>query len=69
MAAAGGKLKTKRAAAKRYRVTGSGHVKVGRKGKRHIFTNKSRKRKRNLRGTMLLGPSDEAMAKAMLPYA
>jgi large subunit ribosomal protein L35 len=63
------KLKTKRAAAKRYRVTGSGRVKVGRKGKRHIFTNKSRKRKRNLRGTMLLGPSDEAMAKAMLPYA
>ena len=63
------KLKTKRAAAKRYRVTGKGRVKVGRKGKRHIFTNKSRKRKRNLKGTMLLGPADEAKALSLLPYA
>lgn len=62
------KMKTKRAAAKRYRVTGSGRVKTGRKGKRHIFTNKSRKRKRDLRGNRLLGPSDEAMAKSLLPY-
>ncbi|RYF05349.1 MAG: 50S ribosomal protein L35 [Deltaproteobacteria bacterium] len=62
------KMKTKRAAAKRYRVTGKGRIKTGRKGKRHIFTNKSRKRKRNLRGSMLLGPSDEAMAKSLLPY-
>lgn len=62
------KMKTKRAAAKRYRVTGSGRVKTGRKGKRHIFTTKSRKRKRDLRGNRLLGPSDEAMAKSLLPY-
>ncbi len=62
------KLKTKRAAAKRYRVTGSGHVKAGRKGKRHNFSNKSRKRKRQLRGSLLLGPTDEAKAKQMLPY-
>lgn len=63
------KMKTKRAAAKRYRVTGKGKVKVGRKGKRHNFSNKSRKRKRNLRGTLILGPTDEAMAKKLLPYA
>ena len=63
------KLKTKRAAAKRYRVTGKGRIKVGRKGKRHIFTNKSRARKRDLRGTLILGPSDEPMAKTLLPYA
>jgi large subunit ribosomal protein L35 len=65
---AGVKMKTKKAARKRYRVTGSGHVKVGRKGKRHIFTGKSRKTKRNLRGTTLMGPSDVAMAKSLLPY-
>ena len=63
------KMKTKRAAAKRYRVTGSGRVKVGRKGKRHILTGKSRKRKRDLRGSQLLGPRDEPMAKSLLPYA
>jgi large subunit ribosomal protein L35 len=62
------KMKTKRAAAKRYRVTGKGHIKTGHKGKRHIFTNKSRKRKRDLRGSMLLGPRDEPMAKSLLPY-
>ncbi len=62
------KMKTKRAAAKRYTITGKGHVKVGRKGKRHNFSNKSRKRKRDLSGTMLLGPTDEAMAKSLLPY-
>ncbi len=62
------KMKTKSAARKRYRITGSGHVKTGRKGKRHIFTGKSRKLKRNLRGSRLLGPSDEAMAKSLLPY-
>lgn len=62
------KLKTKRAAAKRYRVTGSGRVKVGRKGKRHIFTNKSRKRKRNLVGMKFLSDADQAMAKRLIPY-
>ena len=63
------KMKTKSAAAKRHFVTGKGHVKVGHKGKQHNFSNKSRKRKRNLRGTKLLGPTDEAMAKSLLPYA
>ena len=37
------KMKTKRAAAKRYKLTGKGRVKVGRKGKSHLFTGKSRK--------------------------
>lgn len=63
------KMKTKKAAAKRYRVTGKGHVKVGRKGKRHNFSNKSRKRKRNLRGTLILKKSDEMHALSLLPNA
>ena len=62
------KLKTKRAAGKRYRITGGGKVKVGRRGKRHLLANKGRKRKRQLGGTILLGPTDEAMAKSLLPY-
>lgn len=61
------KMKTKKAAAKRYRVTGKGRIKVGRKGKRHILTGKSRKHKNRLGGTLLLGPSDHAMAKSLLP--
>ena len=62
------KLKTKRAAKKRYRVTGSGRIKTGRKGKRHLFEGKSRKGLRQRKGTLLLGPSDEPMAKSLLPY-
>jgi len=62
------KLKTNRAAKKRYRVTGSGHVKAGRKGKRHCLGHKSRKRKRHLHGTLLLGPTDKHLAAALLPY-
>jgi len=63
------KLKTKRAAHKRYKVTGSGKIKVGHKGKRHIFTNKSRNRKRKLRGTTLLEGGDAHTARRLLPYA
>jgi large subunit ribosomal protein L35 len=63
------KLKTKRAAKKRYRVTGGGRVKVGRKGKRHMLTGKSRKRQRNLLGTKLLTGADAQNAVRMLPYA
>jgi large subunit ribosomal protein L35 len=63
------KLKTRRAAAKRYRVTGSGHIKIAHKGKRHIFTNKSRKRKRQLVGMALLDPVDVPMARRLLPYS
>lgn len=63
------KLKTKTAAKKRYRVTGSGRIKVAKKGKNHILTKKSRKRKRRLRGMRLLSGADEEMAKRLLPYA
>ena len=62
------KMKTKSAAAKRYRVTGSGHVKVGKKGSRHILTGKSRKHKRRLRGTRILVGADAVKAKSLLPY-
>src|SRR6266404_1346282 len=40
------KMKTKRGAAKRFKVTGSGRVKRSGAYKRHLLTNKSRKRKR-----------------------
>ena len=62
------KLKTSSAAKKRYRVTGSGHVKVGKKGHRHILTGKSRKQKRRLRGTRILEGADAVKAKSLMPY-
>ena len=63
------KMKTKRSAAKRYRVTGSGRIKTGKKGKSHILTGKTRKHKNRLCGTRMMDPVDEPMAKSLLPYA
>jgi len=63
------KLKTKKSAAKRFRVNGSGGVKRSRAFLRHILTKKSTKRKRHLRGTMSVHASDKRAVKRMLPYA
>ncbi|MGN6154043.1 MAG: 50S ribosomal protein L35, partial [Lysobacteraceae bacterium] len=45
------KIKTNRAAAKRFRKTASGKYKCGHANKSHILTKKATKRKRNLRQT------------------
>lgn len=63
------KMKTKRAAAKRFRATGKGHFKHARKGKRHNLSNKSRRRKRSLTGMKLVDPVDEPGVRRMMPYA
>jgi len=42
------KMKTKKALAARFKVTGTGKLKRGRPGKRHILNKKSPKRKRQL---------------------
>jgi large subunit ribosomal protein L35 len=63
------KLKTKKSAAKRFRVNGSGGVKRSRAFLRHILTKKSTKRKRHLRGTTSVHESDKRSVKQMLPYA
>ena len=63
------KIKTKSSAAKRFRVQGSGGIKRSRAFRRHILTKKTTKRKRHLRGTVMVGASDKRAIKAMLPYA
>ncbi|MFO7652456.1 MAG: 50S ribosomal protein L35 [Candidatus Krumholzibacteriia bacterium] len=60
------KMKTNRAAAKRFRLTGSGRVKRHRAYHGHLFTAKSPKRKRRLRKSNLVAPSDQRHAKRML---
>ncbi|MBQ7645070.1 MAG: 50S ribosomal protein L35 [Spirochaetales bacterium] len=63
------KMKTRKAAAKRYRVTGTGKVRYKKQGLRHILTKKTTKRKRSLRATGLLSDVEAKKAKVMLPYA
>ncbi len=63
------KMKTKKSAAKRYSLTGSGKVKYKKMNLRHILTKKSSKRKRSLRKSGILS-SDMAprVKKTLLPY-
>ncbi len=60
------KMKTNRAAAKRFKLTGKGKIKRSKAYHGHLFTAKSPKRLRNLRKSGLLAPSDEARALKML---
>lgn len=62
------KMKTRRAAAKRYKVTGTGKVKYKKQGLRHILSKKTTKRKRHLRQAGLLSPAEEKRARKLLPY-
>ena len=60
------KMKTKRGAAKRFKVTGSGKIKRKKAYKSHILTKKSRKRKRALRKSTLVSDSDIGRVRRML---
>ncbi|MFP4562897.1 MAG: 50S ribosomal protein L35 [Spirochaetia bacterium] len=63
------KMKTKKSAAKRYSITGTGKIKYKKQGSRHILTKKSAKRKRRLRHNDILSPVETKKAKVLLPYA
>ena len=63
------KMKTKRAAAKPFTLTGSGKVKYKKMNLRHILTKKTAKRKRQLRSSGILSDADSAkVRRQMLPY-
>ena len=60
------KLRTKRSAAKRFKLTGTGRIKRGHSHHSHILTKKSSKRKRNLRKPDLVSDADVDRVKRML---
>jgi large subunit ribosomal protein L35 len=62
------KMKTKRAAEKRFHVTGSGKLKRMKAYKSHILTKKSQKRKRNLRKSTVVDSTNVKNMKKALPY-
>jgi large subunit ribosomal protein L35 len=59
------KLKTNRAAAKRFKKTASGHFKHRCAFRNHILTKKSAKRKRQLRGMAVVHESDQKAIAAL----
>ena len=62
------KMKTSRAAAKRFKLTGTGKLKRNKAYKRHILTKKSTKTKRNLRKAAMIDQSNVKQMKKILPY-
>ena len=62
------KVKTSRAAAKRFKKTGTGQLKRMKAYKSHILTKKSQKRKRNLRKATITDATNGKNMKKMLPY-
>jgi large subunit ribosomal protein L35 len=62
------KLKTKSGAKKRFKMTGTGKVKVQAQGKRHGMIKRTAKFVRTARGTMVLSDSDAKIVKKYMPY-
>ena len=62
------KMKTSRAAAKRFKLTGTGKLKRAKAYKSHILTKKSNKRKRNLRQSTITDATNVSNMKKILPY-
>lgn len=63
------KLKTNKAVAKRFRITGSGKLKRFHSGHGHFLEKKSPKRKRRLRTASLVDKTMEANYKKVMPYS
>jgi large subunit ribosomal protein L35 len=62
------KAKTRKAVAKRFKVTGTGKVLRRKQGKRHLLQNKNRKRKRSLTKVGLVSDADIKNVKENLPF-
>lgn len=62
------KLKTRRAAAKRFRATGSGKIRRRKAFKNHLLEHKNAKRRRRLTSLTLVNERDADNVRMMLPY-
>jgi large subunit ribosomal protein L35 len=61
------KIKTNRAAAKRFKKTGSGKFTFAKSHSNHILTKKTTKRKRRLRKAHIIAKSDVRELRTLLP--
>lgn len=61
------KQKTKKAVAKRFKKTAKGKITRSSTGRGHLLGHKTRKRKRNLRGSRLVSAADEKRITTLLP--
>jgi len=61
------KIKTNRAAAKRFKTTGTGKIVFHKSCASHILTKKTTKRKRSLRKAQFIAKSDRKEIRRLLP--
>jgi large subunit ribosomal protein L35 len=61
-------IKTKKSAAKRFKITARGKVLRSRAGKRHLLQGKSSKRRRSLGGMTAVHSTDEYRIKQSMPF-
>ena len=62
------KMKTHRASAKRFRVTGSGLIIKNKAGRRHDLGKKTPKRKRNMRKGDVVAKAGVKVVRTLIPY-
>ncbi len=62
------KMRTNRAAAKRFKRTGTGKIKRAKAFARHNLGTKARKRKRRLHEPALVEPTERRRMQKLLPY-
>jgi large subunit ribosomal protein L35 len=62
------KIRTRKAAAKRIKVTGTGKVVLRHPNKSHLLTHKTAKRKRRLGAPGIASRADSKAARRMAPY-
>jgi large subunit ribosomal protein L35 len=62
------KMKTNRAASKRFKVSGSGRIRRSKGGAQHNMNGKSRTRRRRLRDQDMVDKAMEGRVKILLPY-
>ena len=62
------KMKTHRAAAKRYKVTGTGKITRRHAGIGHLLQHKSESRKRKIFGDVVISETHEKLISKELPY-
>lgn len=62
------KMKTRKAAAKRFKKTGSGKIKHRKAYRNHLLTKKKKKRKRQLRDDGYLDGEDAKNVDKLMPY-
>jgi large subunit ribosomal protein L35 len=62
------KMKTNRAAAKRFRKTGTGKIRRSKASGSHLMTHKNRKRRRRLRDNDIVDGANARHVRALVPY-